>query len=607
MRTAVAALDLAWRAAPRSAAAAVLLAVLGGIAPVLVGVLTKLLLDRLAGEPGAGGWGALVGLGVALAACGLVTALLPHLTGHVEAGWGRAVALRGQGVLYAAVNRLVGLIRLEDPAFRDRLRLAEEAGRTGPVVIAGGTLEMVRGTLTVGGFAVTLAALNPWMVLLVALVAVPTARAELTISRQRADTDWRLSPAERRQIFYADLLTGLAAAKEIRLFGLAELFKGRMLGELRTVSTELAALDRRELRAQVGLAVLGAAAAGTGLVWAVLDCAAGRLSIGDVALFVAATGGVQSAVGAAISRFAGTHGAVLRFGHFRHVVGIGPDLPLPADPRPVPPLRRGIELRDVWFRYGPDRPWVLRGLDLTVARGETVALVGLNGAGKSTLVKLLLRFYDPQRGEVRWDGVDVRELAPDGLRDRVGAVFQDFMSYDLSAADNIGLGSVDALDDGADGAARIRTAAERAGSHDTIAALPHGYATALTRMFSDSTDAADPTTGVLLSGGQWQRVALARSFMRADRDLLILDEPSSGLDAEAEADVHRRLTGLRRDRTTLLISHRLGAVRDADRIVVLRDGLVVEQGSHAQLMARDGDYAALFRLQATGYREEEPT
>jgi ATP-binding cassette subfamily B protein len=596
-RAAWGALALAWRAGRRPAVAGVALAAVAGTAPVAIGVLTKLLVDRLtAGRPPGPD---LAWLGAGLALGGLAVALLPHLAGHVEAGWSRAVARRAQESLYGAVNRFVGLARLEDPAFRDRLRLAEQSGRTGPITVAGGALELVRGALTVGGFAVTLAALSPWAVGLVALVALPTARAELVISRQRADAGWRLSPAERRQIFYADLLTGLEAAKEIRLFGLAELFRVRMLAELRTIDAELAGLDRRELRAQVGLAVLGAAAAATGLVWAVLACAAGRLSVGDVALFIAATGGVQAAVGAVIGRFGVTHRAALMFEHYREVLAVGPDLPVPEHPRPVAALREGVELRDVWFRYGPDQPWVLRGVDLTIARGETVALVGLNGAGKSTLVKLLLRFYDPDRGSVRWDGADLRDLRPDELRDRIGAVFQDFMCYDLSAAENVGLGSVAGLDD----RAMIETAARGAGVHDVLAGLPRGYATGLTRMFLDSADGKDPDTGVLLSGGQWQRVALARAFTRAGRDLLVLDEPSSGLDAEAEHDVHRRLAGLRAGRTTLLISHRLGAVRDADRIVVLDGGRVVEQGSHAQLIAARGGYARLFGLQAAGYRE----
>jgi ATP-binding cassette, subfamily B, bacterial len=281
------------------------------------------------------------------------------------------------------------------------------------------------------------------------------------------------------------------------------------------------------------------------------------------------------------------------------VVAAEPDLTEPARAPAVSPLRRGIELRNLSFRYGAGLPWILRDVDLTIPNGATVAIVGLNGAGKSTLVKLLLRFYDPTLGSVRWDGRDLREMSAAGLRERIGVAFQDFMCYDLPASENVGLGDLDALDDHD----RISHAAAKAGIHDTLAALPRGYATMLTRMFTDHTDRDNPETGVLLSGGQWQRVALARAFLRADCDLLILDEPSAGLDPEAEYDIHRRLRSLREGRTTLLISHRLSAVRDADRIVVLADGRIAEEGTHASLLAAGGAYARLFRMQAQGYQE----
>jgi ATP-binding cassette subfamily B protein len=238
---------------------------------------------------------------------------------------------------------------------------------------------------------------------------------------------------------------------------------------------------------------------------------------------------------------------------------------------------------------------VLRGVSLAVPHGMATALVGLNGAGKSTLVKLLCRLYDPTRGSIHWDGVDLRELSVPQLRDRIGAVFQDYVSYDLSAAENIGLGDVAALAD----RTRIHAAAERAGIDATLDALPDGYDTMLSREYVDQ----DVATGVLLSGGQWQRVALARSLMRDGRDLLILDEPSSGLDAAAEHEIHRRLREHRAGTTSVLISHRLGAVRDADQIVVLSGGRVTECGTHEALLAAGGEYARLFHLQADGYRD----
>ncbi|NUR83886.1 MAG: ATP-binding cassette domain-containing protein, partial [Nonomuraea sp.] len=257
-------------------------------------------------------------------------------------------------------------------------------------------------------------------------------------------------------------------------------------------------------------------------------------------------------------------------------------------------LRGGVELDDVWVRYGEDQPWVLRGVDLTIPHGACVALVGLNGAGKSTLVKLLCRFYDPARGAVRWDGTDLRDADPAELRSRLTAVFQDYVAYDFTAAENIALGSLDASPE------QVRAAARLAGVDAALERLPYGYATLLSSRFLDDAEAG----GAVLSGGQWQRLALARALVRGERDLLVLDEPSAGLDAEAEHAIHRRLREHRAGRTTLLISHRLSAVRDADLIVVLAEGRIVERGTHATLMAAGGEYARLFTLQASGYAAE---
>jgi ATP-binding cassette subfamily B protein len=409
---------------------------------------------------------------------------------------------------------------------------------------------------------------------------------------------WGISSNTRRQLFYGSLLTSPDAAKEVRLFGLGDFLRGRMLTELGTVNEAERDLDRRTLHSQGLLSLLGAAVAAGGLIWAVLAAAAGGLSVGDVSVFVAAVAGVQTALTAIVSQWAGAHNALLMFGHYIGVVRAGPGLPVAPEPAALPPLRTGIELRDVWFRYDDEHPWVLRGVDLFIPHGQAVALVGLNGAGKSTLVKLLCRLYDPVRGSIHWDGVDLREVHPDDLRARVGAVFQDYMAYDLTAGENIMLGDLAA---GAD-PEPVRAAARRAGIHDTLDTLPRGYDTLLSRIFFGDDD--ERQAGVTLSGGQWQRLALARALMRHRRDLLILDEPSSGLDAEAEHAVHLGLRRHRAGRTSVLISHRLGALRDADLIVVLSDGRIAERGSHGELMAMEGTYARLFGLQASGY---EPT
>ncbi|MGW5559220.1 ABC transporter ATP-binding protein [Micromonospora sp. NPDC003944] len=597
-RHARAALGLTWRAAPAGTAADLVLAALAGLTPVLVAALTKLLLDRLTGGASAGATLAALAAGLAVAAA--LNAVLPHLRTYVAAERSRAVSRLVRRRLHDAVQRLVGLVRLEDPEFQDRLQAAQQTGHLGPTQLTGNAFGVVQSVLAMGGFLGILLVLNPLIGALVLLAALPTLWMQLRLNRARAAMVLRLEHFQRRDMFFAQLLVGVAAAKEVRLFGLGRFFGDRMLDELHGMHRVEQRLDRREVRAQAVLGLLGAAVAGVGVVYTVSVARSGGLTPGDVVIYLAAVPGVQGALGSLVSQLGGIHQALLLFEHYHEVVQVERDLPVPATPRPVPPLTEGIELRDVWFRYSPEHPWVLRGVDLFLPAGSTTALVGLNGAGKSTLVKLLCRFYDPERGSIRWDGVDLRELDPVGLRERLGAVFQDFMPYDLSAAENIALGDLSARDD----PERLRAAARDAGIDDALAALPRGYDTLLTRIFFDGPDRDDPQAGVVLSGGQWQRVALARGFLRADRDLLMLDEPSSGLDAEAEADLHRRLGELRQGRTSLLISHRLNAVRDADAIVVLADGRIAEQGDHEQLLAAGGGYARLFTLQARGYREE---
>jgi ATP-binding cassette subfamily B protein len=249
----------------------------------------------------------------------------------------------------------------------------------------------------------------------------------------------------------------------------------------------------------------------------------------------------------------------------------------------------------VWFRYGEDRDWVLRGVRAELPFGQATGLVGVNGAGKSTLIKLLCRLYDPQRGAILWDGVDLRELDPDELRTRLAVTFQDFLTYDLTVAENIGLGDLAAFTD----RTRITAAAALVDLDGPVGRLPHGYDTIVSRTFS----AADGEAGTLLSGGQNQRLALARTLMRGNADLLVLDEPSAGLDADAEHRIHQMMQQYRHGRTSLLVSHRLSAVREADQILVLDGGRITERGTHDQLMSMAGSYARLFTRQAGGYQD----
>lgn len=583
---------LIWAAAPVTAGSYLVVTVLSSCLPVAVSWLTKLVLDAVTG-PARGGTTALA---VALAAAGTVTVGLPQLSAYLTAQLGRVVGMRAVERLFESTRRFVGIRPFETPAFLDRLRLAQQSTMTAGQ-LSDSAFGIVRGLLGVSGFVGSLLIVNPVLAVAVLAAGVPALLAELSTARDRADLLWRLSPVQRREFFYANLLGSIGAATEIRLFDLHSFLLNRMLGERRAANTAQRDLDRRTLRRQAGPALVGAAVAGAGLVWAVSAARRGDLTVGDVSMFVTAVAGTQAALSTTVRSVTGMHRQLLMLDHFTAVTAAEPDLPVATRPAPVPVLRGGIEFRDVWFRYGADQPWVLRGIDLVLPAGSAVGLVGLNGAGKSTVVKLLCRLYDPTHGEIRWDGVDLRAFAPAELRRRISGVFQDFMRYDLTAAENIGIGDLPSWKSSTvDFMVRIRGAAADAGVHGTLSALPAGYETHLSRLFDAS------TAGAQLSGGQWQRVAMARAFMRERPDLMILDEPSAGLDPVAEHDMHHRLRHRRAGLTSLLISHRLNTVRAADRIVVLDGGVVVEEGDHDGLMARDGGYARLFRMQAEGYR-----
>lgn len=597
------AVGLAWRAAPVAMVVQIALATVTAALPVLVAWLTKLVVDGL--TSGVATLEPLLWTAGGLVVAGLLLALLPRVGEFLDREAGRRIALLAHERLYAAVERFLGLSRFEDPVFLDRLRMGQQLGGQAPAALVTGGIGVVGGVVAAIGFLGSLMLVNPLLAAVVLTAAMPALIAQLRLSRRRATMMWTLGPVERRELFFGTLLADVQAAKEIRLFGAGRFLRHRMLAERRVADAEKRRMDLRDVVAQGGLSTLSATVAGGGLVWAIVLAHSGAITPGDVTMLVAAIAGVQSALTQITVSVSMSHQQLLLFGHYLSVVRAAPDLPVPAQPAPAPVLCHGIELRDVWFRYSDTHPWALSGVDLFIPAGESVALVGRNGAGKSTLVKLLCRFYDPTRGSILWDGIDLRQIDLPTLRRRIGAVFQDFKQYDLTAAENIAIGDVDDRMDPKGGRDRLVAAARLAGIHDELTRLPRGYDTLLSRIFASEQDKADPEVGVVLSGGQWQRLALARALLRSRRDLLILDEPSSGLDAVAEHEVHTRLRQHRRGRTSILISHRLGAVRDSDRLVVLADGTIAEQGTHDDLIEAGGVYAELFELQAEGYRNRD--
>ncbi|MGW4641189.1 ABC transporter ATP-binding protein [Sphaerisporangium sp. NPDC004334] len=627
----ISALALAWRAAPGMFLLQIALTAASALVPVVTAWLLKLILD---GAVGGAEWSALLVMAALMAAVTASGTVFLHGGNYLRTEVERRVSRLCRSRLFAAVNRFVGLGRFEDPSFQDHLRSAQDVGPTAPDDIINGFLGGLRGLIMACGFVVAVATINPVVAVAVMLAAVPALAAERFLVRRRVRVFWAMSPALRRELFYGRLQSDLRAVKELRLFGLGDFFRERMLAERLSADAAQRKVDRRTWTLQALLGLLSALVAGAVLVWGVAQLRTGLLTIGDVSVLVAVIAGVQSGLSQVIGEYAVVHRGLLLFGHYLAVVNAGPELPVAEDPRAIAPLSRGIEFRDVWFRYSPDHPWVLRGINLHVKKGDALAIVGLNGAGKSTMVKLLFRYYDPTEGAVLWDGVDIRLFAPEDLRRRVSGVFQDPMEYDLTAAENIGLGDLDHMGD----RARVRGAGTLAGIDIALRRLPDGYDTFLSRMFGKPMDAlgepaaetravvTDPPeeeppmrgeadaapaaavscstgAGMTLSGGQWQRLAFARALFREGRDVLVLDEPNSGLDPAAESEIHSTLQAHRQDWTSIMISHRLSAVREADVIVLIEDGRIAEQGSHARLMAMDGRYAGLFRTQASGYSE----
>jgi ATP-binding cassette subfamily B protein len=433
------ALALVWQAGRAQAALLVGLSVLLGVAPVFAAWMVKAFADRLQGE------GSLVLPALGIAASTLVLLAIPAALGYLRAELERRLSVLVNERLFTAINAQRGLRSFENPVFHNRLQLAQQGGESAPPIVLATGMSLVESGVTLLGFTGSLLVVSPLIAVLALAAAVPGLVVERRLARAQADLAFSLSPVDRRKLFYGNLQTDERAAKEIRLFGLGGHFLGRMLGEFRTLNDASRRMDRTILSRQLLVGGLTAALGAVALLLVAGQAADGRLGAGDVFVIVAALAGVQTAANGMVTTAGHLLEALLLLGHYRDFL---------ADTReeqdgdaPCPPLREGIELRDVWFRYSPEHPWVLEGVTLRIAAGEAVALVGLNGAGKSTLVKLLCRLYDPERGAILWDGADLRTFSVASLRRRVGTVFQDFMEYDLSAAENVALGDVERLTD----------------------------------------------------------------------------------------------------------------------------------------------------------------
>jgi ATP-binding cassette subfamily B protein len=483
------------------------------------------------------------------------------------------------------------LRHFEDAETYDKMQNARREASARPLSLVMQGFAVVQNAITLAALAALLFRVSPAAVLVLVAASVPAFVAEARLSAEsfRLNT-WR-APEGRRLNYLEWILTRDSHVKEVKLFGLGRLVLTRYRDLFQRFYDEDRRLAVRRMAAGVLFGLLSLAAFYALYAQVAGRAARGEIGLGDLALYLTVFRQGQAAIQSLLSAVNAVYEDAL------YMSNLFAFLAIPAGgekARRLPPLAppRGptgrIELRGVSFRYPGAQPYALRDVDLVLEPGEKLGLVGENGAGKSTLVKLLLRLYDPTEGSIRYGGVDLRDMDAAELRSRFGAVFQDFVRYQFTAAENIALGEPARIQD----RAAVARAAERAGAAGLVASLPQGYDTVLGGWFEAGHD---------LSAGQWQKLAVARAFMREDAEVLILDEPTASIDAEAEHELFERFRALAADRTAIVISHRFSTVRIADRIAVLHGGRVVELGSHRELLARDGRYAHLFRLQAQGY------
>ena len=476
----------------------------------------------------------------------------------------------------------------EDAEFQDQLERARRQ-TSGRMTLMGQLFSQAQDIVTVVSFAAGLIIYAPWLIVLLLLALVPAFLGEAHFNAQSYSLDYARTPERRELDYVRQTAASVETAKEVKIFGLNTFLIDRYV----RLATDFYAANRRLAlrRASWGglftaMGTIGYYLAYAYIVWRTLT---GEFSIGDLTFLAGSFRRLRTLLEGLLASFSSTAGQALYLDDLFSFFEVKPEILSPDDPRPFPqPIRQGFVFEDVGFRYPGAERWAVHHLSFTLNAGEVVALVGENGAGKTTLVKLLTRLYDPDEGRILLDGHDLREYDLDALRGNMGVIFQDFVRYNLSAADNIAVGRIEARDD----RARIERAASRSQADEVIAKLPAGYEQMIGKRFRN---------GVELSGGEWQKIAIARAYMR-EAEVLILDEPTAALDARSEYEVFRRFKELSHGKTAILISHRFSSVRMADRILVLADGKVEAAGTHEELVSQPGRYAELFELQAAGYR-----
>ncbi len=593
-------LNLVWRTSPGMTAANLGLRLLRALLPVVMLYVGKLIIDEVVDLVGAGT--ASAGLSEwwhggqldQLALLLLVEFALAVLSDLLGRSVALLDALLGERLNNATSVRLMehaatlDLEDFEDSELQDKLDRARRQ-TMGRSALLGQLLGQAQDAVTIISFAGGLVIYAPWLIVLLILALVPAFVGEAHFNAQSYSLNYAWTPERRELDYLRQIGASVESAKEVKIFGLNAFLIGRYRELAERFYTANRALAIR--RAGWGgilttIGTLGYYAAYAFIAWRTVG---GEFTIGDLTFLAGSFRRLRTLLEGLLIGFTQVAGQALYLDDLFSFFEIEPEIVSPSPPRPFPaPIRHGFEFQDVGFIYPGAERWAVRHLSFSLHAGEVLALVGENGAGKTTLVKLLARLYDPDEGRILLDGHDLREYDLEALRANIGVIFQDFVRYHLSAAENIAVGRIDARSDHD----RIQEAARRSLADEVIEKLPDRYQQILGKRFKK---------GVDLSGGEWQKIAIARAYMR-DAQLLILDEPTAALDARSEFEVFQRFKELSNNRTAVLISHRFSTVRMADRILVLEAGQIEELGSHQELLAAGRRYAELFELQAAGYR-----
>jgi ATP-binding cassette subfamily B protein len=591
---------MVWSTSPQLASASLILRLIRALLPVVILYLGKLIIDEVVHlvqmpdhPPTLNQWldsGLLSRLGLLLFA-ELVLAVVADILGRVVA---LIDSLLSERVTNSSSIRLMkhaaqlDLEDFEDAEFQDRLERARRQ-TSGRMTLLGQMFTQTQDIVTIASFAAGLMLYAPWLIVLLFLALVPAFLGEAHFNALSYSLDYARTP-ERRELDYVRQTAASAeTAKEVKIFGLHDF----LIDRYRRLATEFYATNRKLAvrRASWGAVFTAIGTVGYYLAYAFIAwrTLTGVFSIGDLTFLAGSFRRLRNLLEELLANFSSIAGQALYLDDLFSFFETKPEIISPSNPLPFPqPIRSGFVFENVGFIYPGADSWAVRNLSFGLRAGEVLALVGENGAGKTTIVKLLARLYDPNEGRILLDGHDLRSYELASLRQNLGIIFQDFVRYNFSAADNIAIGSIASHND----RSRIEQAARLSNADGIIEKLPLGYDQMIGKRFKN---------GVELSGGEWQKIAIARAYIR-DAAVLILDEPTAALDARSEFEVFRNFRKLSKGKTALLISHRFSSVRMADRIIVLAGGSVEAEGSHEELVQQSARYAELFELQAAAYR-----